>query len=87
VDALTEQVDVLIEAVTADHDHSCRRVSFRVPELGQEHRVSFARSGRDVVVLVDRGEEATLALVVHSYPHLTAVLRRWADRVEAIDTE
>ncbi len=88
VDALIEQIDTLVESITADDDRVDHGLSFRVNAIGQEHRVTFAKRGRDVVVLVDDSSDAaTLALTAPGYPHITAALRQWADRVEAVYTE
>jgi len=88
VDALTEQIDTLLEAATTDDDRTYRSLTFRVNGIGQDHRISFAKRGRDAVVLVDdRSDLTTLALIAPEYPHITVALRQWADRVEAIYTE
>jgi len=88
VDALAEQVDAVVETVTADPGRVGASLSFRVAETGQQHRVSFASRGQDVVVLVDdSNEDATLALLAPPYPHVTAALRQWADYVERQYTE
>ena len=88
VDALAEQIDTLVEAVTSNHGRAHRGLSFRVNAIGQEHRVTFTKRGRDVVVLVDDSSDlATLALTAPAYPHITAALRQWADRVETTYTE
>jgi len=81
VDALAEQVDALVETVTAGPGRAAASLSFRLAETGQQHRVSFATRGRDVIVVVDDSRvQATLALVASSYPQVTAALRQWADR-------
>ncbi|MGH8931012.1 MAG: hypothetical protein ACRDZO_10415 [Egibacteraceae bacterium] len=88
VDALAEQIDTLVESVAAAHDRAPRSLSFRVNAIGQNHPMTFTKRGRGVLVLVDDSRNlATLALTAPAYPHITATLRQWADRVEATYTE
>jgi len=50
--------------------------------------MTFTQRGRDVVVMVDDNSDlAPLALRAPAYPPITAALRQWADRVEAVYTE